>query len=171
MPNWLFPGKALSKTTHLIYFIISTDIKRNQPLQQLNKYSWKSHGMMVINEYVNEIKTYYNCIENIQGEYQMVEAWKWRFFDRDSGEERTRAKHGEQKHPWKIYCNNPEDVTPEHRIQPLPCQTLILDIHTLCPSCTPGVVSNRTSERCCPGSIGSSSTMQRFRAVGGRGSR
>ena len=83
MPNWLFPGKALSKTTLLIYFIISTDIKRNQPLQQLNKYSWKSHGMMVVNEYVNEIKAYYNCIENIQGEYQMVEAWKWRFFDRD----------------------------------------------------------------------------------------
>ena len=41
--------------------------------------------MMVVNEYVNEIKAYYNCIENIQGEYQMVEAWKWRFFDRDSG--------------------------------------------------------------------------------------
>ena len=62
-------------------------------------------------------------------------------------------------------------MTQELLIQPLPFQTLILDIHMLCPSCTPGIVSDRTSERCSLGSTGSNGIVQIFRAVGGRGSR
>ena len=73
--------------------------------------------------------------------------------------------------PWKIYCNNLGGVTQEHRIQSLPFRTLILDIHTLRPLCNPGVASGRTLEGCSPGSGESSGIMQRFRAVGGRGSR
>ena len=49
--KWLFPGSALPKTKHQIYFIISTVVKRNQPQQRVNKYSWKSHEMMVFDEY------------------------------------------------------------------------------------------------------------------------
>ena len=113
----------------------------------------------------------------------MVEAWKRRFLDRDSEGERARSKkldnvgernnipNGEQTLPSKICCNNLGGVTQEHRIRPLPFQKLILDIHTLCPLYNPGVATCRTLERCSSGSGESSGIMQRFRVVGGRGSR
>ena len=38
------------KTKYRIYFIILTNVKRNQ-LQQPSKHSWKGHEMMVFDEY------------------------------------------------------------------------------------------------------------------------
>ena len=61
--KWLFPGRALPKTKHQIYFIILKpnfrfavhylNWRQQKPTIALEqgKYSWKSHEMMVFDEF------------------------------------------------------------------------------------------------------------------------